>query len=147
MIVIQKAVTTAGVPSGRSLRSWAHAALGGVSGELTLRIVGSAESRRLNKRYRGKDQPTNVLSFFYPPLASRLSPAVLGDIVVCAPMVAREAREQHKPVRAHWAHMVVHGVLHLLGHDHLEHKDAERMEARERAILKSSGFADPYLLS
>ncbi|MEK6805954.1 MAG: rRNA maturation RNase YbeY [Pseudomonadota bacterium] len=142
-IHIQRCVPAEGIPTSASLRGWALAALGKTRGEIGLRIVGTAESRALNARYRHKDKPTNVLSFPYPELTSE---GVLGDIVVCAPVVAREAREQNKSHRAHWAHMIVHGVLHLLGHDHIENKDAERMEARERALMSLFGFADPYVL-
>lgn len=113
----------------------------GAGGEVTVRIVGAAESRALNRRYRGKDRPTNVLSFPYG------EPGVLGDLVVCAPVVNREAREQGKSPAAHWAHMVVHGVLHLRGFDHIRAPDAKVMETRERAILARLSFPDPYLLS
>jgi probable rRNA maturation factor len=113
---------------------------------LTLRIVGSAESRKLNRHWRGKDKPTNVLSF--PALTNHESRitnhAVLGDLAICAPVVAREAREQGKTLTAHWAHMVVHGVLHLQGYDHVTARDARRMEALEVEILSGFGFADPY---
>ncbi len=142
-IHIQRLVSARGIPAPASLRGWALAALGKTRGEMGLRIVGESESRVLNARYRKKNKPTNVLSFPYPELTSE---GVLGDIVVCASVVAREAREQNKSPRAHWAHMIVHGVLHLLGHDHIENKDAERMEARERALLNLFGFADPYVL-
>jgi len=100
-------------------------------------VVGSRESRALNERWRGRAQPTNVLSF---PGDGRL----IGDIVVCAPVVAREARAQGKALSAHWAHMVLHGTLHLLGFDHARAADARRMERRERALLARLGFADPY---
>ena len=140
-IHIQRQVPARGIPAAASLRGWARAALGSVSGELTLRIVGNAESQALNHRYRGKDKPTNVLSFPYPELTSE---GQLGDLVICAPVVAREAREQRKTARAHWAHMVVHGVLHLLGFDHMKSTDAVRMESRERALLSRFGFPDPY---
>lgn len=126
------------MPAPARLRRWAIAALGGRGGEVTLRVVGAAESRTLNARYRGKDQPTNVLSF--PSEA----PGVLGDLVLCAPVVAREARAQGKPPAAHWAHMVVHGVLHLAGFDHIRPADAKVMEGRERAILARLSFPDPY---
>lgn len=140
---MQRAVAARGVPSPPRLKAWARAALVGAAHgrdrrELTLRIVGSAESRTLNRRYRDKDKPTNVLSF--PSDA----PGVLGDLVICAPVVAREAREQGKAVAAHWAHMVVHGVLHLLGFDHIRPGDAKVMERRERAILARLSFPDPY---
>lgn len=140
---MQRAVAARGVPSPARLRRWARAALaetarGRDRGELTVRIVGNAESRRLNRRYRNKDKPTNVLSF--PGEA----PGLLGDLVICAPVVAREAREQGKAAAAHWAHMVVHGVLHLLGFDHIRPGDAKVMERRERAILARLSFPDPY---
>lgn len=165
-ISIQRMVSAAGIPAPASLRSWAAAALGRERGELNIRIVGDAESRSLNKAWRGKDKPTNVLSFqgddaLTPPSAERTvppSPAsrardvsaafgrmrVLGDLVICAPVVAREAAAQGKAPRAHWAHMVVHGCLHLLGHDHEHEPEALRMEALEIRILKRLGFPDPY---
>ena len=108
-----------------------------------MRIVGPAESRTLNRRFRHKDKPTNVLSFPYDdpaPFGAR----VLGDVVICAAVVEREAREQGKLRSAHWAHMVVHGVLHLLGFDHMRPADARVMEGRERAILARLSFPDPY---
>ncbi|MBS1200168.1 MAG: rRNA maturation RNase YbeY [Proteobacteria bacterium] len=130
-----------GVPS---LRRWAEAALrGGPRGaELGIRVVGAGEGRRLNREFRGKDHPTNVLSFAAAAPAGPRS--FLGDIAICAPVVAREARAQGKPLRAHWAHMVVHGVLHLLGHDHHARREAREMEAREVVILSGLGFGDPY---
>lgn len=128
------------MPSSARLKAWARAALAAENGELTLRIVGSGESRRLNREYRGKDKPTNVLSFPYE------EPGSLGDIVLCAPVVNREAKEQGKTAAAHWAHMVVHGVLHLRGYDHIRAPDAKVMEARERAILARLSFPDPYEL-
>jgi probable rRNA maturation factor len=108
-----------------------------------VRIVGPAESRGLNQRYRGKDRPTNVLSFPSSPEERTLTRA-LGDLVICAAVVTREAREQCKPLAAHWAHMVVHGTLHLLGFDHERERDARRMEGRERALLARLGLGDPY---
>lgn len=137
-IHVQRTVPAAGVPSAASLRSWAEAARGRKSGEITLRLVDAAESQTLNRDFRGKDKPTNVLSF---PMGE---PDYLGDIVICAPVVAAEAVEQGKPARAHWAHMVVHGVLHLLGHDHIADDEAEKMEALERKLLSRLGFPDPY---
>lgn len=147
-INVQRRVPAAGVPAAAALRGWAQAALGELEGELTLRIVDEAESANLNGRFRGKPYPTNVLSFAYDaePLAGAGARELLGDVVICAPVVAREAAEQGKPPRAHWAHMVVHGVLHLLGHDHLQDADAQAMEARERELLASLGFDDPYRL-
>jgi len=133
-------VSPRGVPAAARLRRWASAALAGRRGAVTVRIVGAGESRALNRRYRGKDKPTNVLSFAYG------EPGALGDLVICAPVVNREAREQGKPAPAHWAHMVVHGVLHLLGHDHIHQREARMMENRERAILARMAIPDPYEL-
>ena len=126
-------------PTPRQVRRWAGAALGR-SGDITIRIVGAAEARRLNRRYRGEDHATNVLSF--PYALSRA--AVRGDIVLCAPVIAREARAQGKTLEAHFAHLVVHAVLHLLGHDHARPRDAERMEALEKRVLAKLGYPDPY---
>src|SRR5262249_42746588 len=132
IVTVQIATRRAGVPHARSFARWANAALAGAgvrrlqeSAELTIRVVGAAESRKLNRTWRGKDKPTNVLSF----------QGEIGDLAICAPVVSREAREQGKAPAAHWAHMVVHGVLHLLGYDHENDRDAERMEARETKIL------------
>ena len=128
-------------PGPSSLRSWARLAAGDRRGELGIRVVGSKESRTLNERWRGRAKPTNVLSF---PAAEGLRGKEIGDLVVCAPVVAREAREQGKALREHWAHMIVHGTLHLLGFDHERARDAKRMESRERALLARLGIADPY---
>ena len=141
-ISIQRMVPAAGIPAPATLRAWALAALGREKGELNIRIVGDEESRQLNHQYRGKDKPTNVLSFQGEPELESLP--VLGDLVICAPVVAREAVEQGKPARAHWAHMVIHGCLHLLGHDHEQDSEALRMEALETRILKRLGFSNPY---
>ena len=141
-ILIQRRVDPAGIPAAASLREWANKALGRIAGDITLRIVDEAESHELNQRYRGKDKSTNVLSFPYD--GDMLDVPVLGDIVICAPVVQREAEEQGKDPRAHWAHMVVHGCLHLLGYDHIQESEAEVMEAKERRILAELGFSDPY---
>ena len=130
-------------PGPRTLRGWARLAAGAKNGELGIRVVGSAESRVLNLQYRGKPAPTNLLSFPMKAGAGA-NHGLIGDIVVCAPVVAREAREQGKTLRAHWAHMVIHGTLHLLGFDHERATDARRMEGRERQLLARLGFADPY---
>lgn len=111
--------------------------------ELTIRIVDETESGALNEQYRKKKGPTNVLSFpFEMPEGIELS--LLGDLVICAPVVKQEAEEQNKNEKAHWAHMVVHGILHLLGYDHINTADAEIMETKETGILKGLGYADPY---
>ena len=133
---MQRASRAAHIPSDALLRRWARAT--GVDGTITVRYVAQAESRRLNREFRGKDYATNVLSF---PYSSR---PLAGDLVICAPVVAREAREQGKALRAHHAHMLVHGLLHLAGFDHERARDAARMESRERRILAALGFGDPY---
>ncbi len=159
-VTVQMASSRRGVPHARSLNRWAqvacahHSPRGDRELELTIRIVGAAESRRLNRDWRHKDKPTNVLSFPAAPLApgkngvpSRLSAkelSELGDLAICAPVVAREAREQGKASQAHWAHMVVHGVLHLLGFDHENDRDGDVMEAREVKILAQLGYDNPY---
>ena len=134
---IQRASRASHIPSDTTLRRWARAALAR-SAEVTVRYVAQAEGRRLNREFRGKDYATNVLTFIYStrPLA--------GDVVICAPVVAREARTQGKVVEAHHAHLLVHGLLHLQGYDHERSIDAVRMEGRERRILRSLGFGDPY---
>lgn len=128
-------------PGPSSLRRWARLAAGERRGELGIRVVGRREGRQLNERWRGRAYATNVLSF---PAAAELGGRQIGDIVVCAPVVAREAREQGKTLAAHWAHMIVHGTLHLVGFDHARAKDARLMEGRERALLARIGIADPY---
>lgn len=112
--------------------------------EICLRIVGEGEMRALNARYRGRDYATNVLSF-PADLPADLDLPLLGDIAICATVVAREAEAQHKTLAAHWDHMVVHGVLHLLGHDHERPAEADIMEAIERRVLAEFGWPDPYL--
>jgi probable rRNA maturation factor len=136
-LAVQRASRAAHIPPDAVLRRWARAALGREAA-VTLRYVAETEGRRLNREFRGRDYATNVLTFVYGdrPLS--------GDIVVCAPVVAREARAQGRPVAAHHAHLLVHGLLHLAGFDHESDTEAVRMEARERRILASLGFPDPY---
>ena len=141
------AAPRAGVPASASFRRWAEAALRGArrrkATELSIRIVDIAEGRALNRDYRGKDYATNVLSF-PAELPPGVSLPLIGDLAICAPVVAREAAEQGKDPRDHWAHMTVHGVLHLLGYDHIQDSEAEAMEALETRILAGLGIADPY---
>ncbi|MFC5740305.1 rRNA maturation RNase YbeY [Dyella tabacisoli] len=147
IVHIGYAVSRAGLPAPLSFRHWVEAALRGAKrrkpAELAIRIVDTIEGRALNRDYRGKDYATNVLSF-----PAELPPGVnlplLGDLAICAPVVTREAAEQGKAARDHWAHLTVHGVLHLLGYDHLEEAEAEAMEALETRILAGLGIADPY---
>jgi probable rRNA maturation factor len=136
-----------GLPSPASFRRWVEAALRGAKhrkpAELAIRIVGADEGRALNRDYRGKDYATNVLSFPVE-LPPGVALPLIGDLAICAPVVQREAAEQGKAVRDHWAHLTIHGVLHLLGHDHVDERDATIMEALETRILAGLGIADPY---
>ena len=132
-------------PSPELIHAWVDAVLRGRRDEteLTVRIVAVDEMRRLNRIYRHQDKPTNVLSFpFEKPEGIELP--LLGDVVVCAAVVEQEAERQQKPLQDHWTHMVVHGVLHLLGYDHIEEQDAELMEGLEIEILARLGIANPY---
>lgn len=136
---VQYACNTAGLPSRSQVRQWARAALAG-GGQVTVRYVDAEEGQALNRDYRGKDYATNVLSFVYDT-----EPLTVGDLVVCAAVVAREAGEQKKSLEAHHAHLIVHGVLHLQGYDHeTGEEDARLMEARETEILTALGYPDPY---
>lgn len=152
-VTVQIATRRSGVPHAKSLINWANVAFDAMykrkanAFPLTIRIVGAAESRVLNRTWRGKDKPTNVLSFpaaEVPVRPGNKEQLPLGDLAICAPVVAREAREQGKELRAHWAHMVVHGVLHLLGYDHENDRDAHVMESSEVKILAQFGYANPY---
>ena len=135
-----------GLPTAEQIEQWATAAVQPQSDEveMTVRIVDEAESHELNLNYRGKDRPTNVLSFPFE-CPDEVELPLLGDLVICRQVVEREAQEQEKPLMAHWAHMVVHGSLHLLGYDHIEDDEAEEMESLEAQIMTELGFADPYL--
>jgi probable rRNA maturation factor len=137
-LAVQYAAPRAGLPARASVAAWLAQALPGRSARVTVRFVGTAEGRRLNRDYRGRDYATNVLTFGYD------GPGLAGDIVLCAPVVVREARSRALPVRAHFAHLVVHGALHLAGHDHERARDAAIMEAAERRTLARLGFGDPY---
>ncbi|NUS39988.1 MAG: rRNA maturation RNase YbeY [Lysobacter sp.] len=145
------AVPRAGIPSAVSFRKWVAAALEGRirEADLAIRIVGAREGRALNRHYRGKDYATNVLSFPADmaegvKLPKGVKMPLLGDLVLCAPVVAREAKEQRKPLADHYAHLTVHGALHLLGWDHEDTREAECMEQLERGILAGLDIADPY---
>lgn len=135
-----------GLPAARSFRTWIAAALAGRQRRVTiaLRLVDEAEGRQLNRQFRGRDYATNVLSFPAELATARGAPRVLGDIAICAPVVRREAAEQGKPARAHFAHLSVHAALHLTGLDHGHPAEAEAMEAIERKVLAGLGFPDPY---
>ena len=137
---------TEGLPTEEQIVQWATAAVQpeGDEVEMTVRIVDEAESHELNLTYLGKDRPTNVLSFPFE-CPDEVELPLLGDLVICRQVVEREAVEQEKPLMAHWAHMVVHGSLHLLGYDHIEDNEAEEMESLETQIMQGLGFDDPYL--
>jgi len=143
---LQDAYGGEGTPVEAEFSRWAEAVLEGrrEHAELTIRVVGEAESAELNGRYRRRHGATNVLSFPFEPLPGLSPTDLLGDLVICAPLVAREATEQGKEARAHWAHLVVHGVLHLLGYDHQSEEDAAEMEAAETCMLGELGFPPPY---
>ena len=135
---VQYACNKTGLPLRADFVRWARAALVG-GGEIAIRLVEIDEGQALNKEYRGKDYATNVLSFPYD-----IEPVVSGDLVICPAVVAREATEQNKPLAAHYAHLVVHGMLHLQGWDHEEDDAAQAMEDEERKILAALGYPDPY---
>lgn len=143
---VQYACNRAGLPSRADFRRWLRAAEPGAA-RITVRLVDEEEGRQLNRDYRGKDYATNVLTFAYGegedmPLPEGLP--LMGDLVLCRAVVEREAAAQGKPVEAHYAHLSVHGMLHLQGFDHEDEAEAEEMEAQERAILAGLGFDDPY---
>ncbi|AHI29084.1 rRNA maturation RNase YbeY [Marinobacter similis] len=141
---IQNVFEGSSVPADTQFQTWAQNAwLGEHPSEVTVRIVDTLESQSLNNEFRGKDKPTNVLSFPFEAPAGITVP-LAGDLVICAPVVEREAAEQDKTPTAHWAHMVVHGMLHLQGYDHVDDEDAEAMEALEIRLLGQLGFGNPY---
>ena len=145
-VTVQYAAPGDDLPARPLLRRWVRAALGAdvAATNVVLRFVGTAESRALNRRYRDRDRPTNVLAFVYDAKRGAEGDMLSGDIVLCAPVLRREAGQQGKTLDAHCAHLVVHGMLHLQGYDHEGAAEAARMEAREIAILAGLGFADPY---
>ncbi|QIM65217.1 rRNA maturation RNase YbeY [Frederiksenia canicola] len=140
-----------GLPSEQQFHTWINQALtleakmaNYPETEITVRIVDEAESHELNLTYRGKDKPTNVLSFPFE-MPEGIEMPLLGDLVICRQVVEKEAEEQRKPLEAHWAHLAIHGTLHLLGYDHLTDEEAEEMENLETEIMHSLGFEDPYI--
>lgn len=143
---IQFAVEDQTLPNTADFQRWVEAALSGQreQAEVCIRIVSAEESRELNHTWRGQDKPTNVLSFPFeaPP---GIDTHLIGDLAICAEVVATEAEEQQKPLNAHWAHMVIHGVLHLIGFDHINDHDAEAMEALEVTLLAQLDIPNPYL--
>lgn len=143
---LQNACSAGGLPAAEDFQRWCEIALRARQGdsELTIRLVDEAEGQELNRTWRGKDYPTNVLSFPADVPDEFLDIPLLGDMVICAQVVAREAAEQGKAPMAHWAHLVIHGCLHLLGYDHIEDAEAEEMEALERVLLAELGYPDPY---
>lgn len=143
---LQNACSATELPSESEFQQWCALALRQRSGdsELTIRLVDEAEGRELNHTWRGKDYATNVLSFPADVPDEFLDIPLLGDLVICAQVVAREASEQGKALTAHWAHLVIHGCLHLLGYDHIEDEEAEEMEELERVLLAELGHPDPY---
>ena len=159
VIDCQNASDATHLPSEEDLTQWVNAVLKHprvceealshkpslAKAELTVRLVDERESQQLNHEYRQKNKPTNVLSF-PAELPDFVDLPLLGDLIICAPVVAKEAKEQHKVLSAHWAHMVIHGTLHLLGYDHIDENDATQMEAIETTILASMGIACPYTL-
>lgn len=142
-ITVQLVSADSSIPPENELLGWAGAAFDREVGEITIRITDEDEMCSLNKRWLNIDKPTNVLSF---PLddAGDLPPGLVGDIVICAPVIRQEAAAQGKSPDAHWAHIIIHGILHLMGYDHINDMDAETMEAKETAILNDLGFPDPY---
>ena len=147
MIELDLQLETAGQhPTGAQFRHWCELALRqrSADSELTIRLVDEAEGRELNRTWRHKDYATNVLSFPADIPEGLLDIPLLGDLVICVPVVEREAREQNKALEAHWAHLVIHGCLHLLGYDHIEDDEALEMEDLERQLLAELGHPDPY---
>lgn len=144
-IVVQKAVRGDSVPSAARIRHWVGRALGEApAGEITVRVVDEVEMACLNERYRGGRGATDVLAFAYGDPACAEAERAFGDLVICAAVVEREAARRGRPLQAHWAHIAVHGALHLLGYDHEEAEQARVMERKERELLEAMGFGDPY---
>ena len=149
---LQNAIDSKQLPNFKNMQNWIIGALKKTDSkfqhpEITIRIVSSQESQQLNLDYRGKDKPTNVLSF--PFEAPEMIPVeelgeFLGDLVICEKILQQEAEQQNKSLQSHWAHLIIHGVLHLLGYDHIEERQAEEMETLEIDVMKAMGFENPY---
>ncbi len=148
LVDLQNASSLTHLPNEAQFQQWAETALAQRSedSELSIRIVDETESQTLNAQYRNKDNPTNVLSFPFE-LPDGIELPLLGDLVICAPVVMREAEEQQKKSLDHWAHMTIHGILHLLGYDHIEDSEAEEMESLEITLLATLNIANPYELN
>ncbi len=144
-ITVQIACTWPNIPQEVQLINWAEHALSETQAnqEMTIRIVSIAEIQQLNHHYRQQDKPTNVLAF-RADIPAELNGQLLGDVVICAEIVDQQAQQQNKLLDAHWAHMVIHGTLHLLGYDHIDALDADKMEAREITLLNTLGYHSPY---
>ena len=146
LVDVQLADGSTKTPDAQQIQDWVAAVFAALERSplpMTVRIVGEEEMAKLNRRYRGQNQPTNVLSFPMEPLPG-ICTDLLGDIVVCGPVVDREAAIQHKLPMSHWAHMVVHGMLHLVGYDHESDQEATAMETLEKSVLQGLGYSDPY---
>lgn len=152
-LTLQQASTDNDVPDSEQMRAWLApcCALLPSCAQVLVRLVDEAESQQLNQQYRHKPGPTNILSFpfelppgFDPAWAPQDEPQLLGDLVICVSVVKQQAQAQHKPLAAHWAHMLIHGLLHLLGYDHIDNNDAQIMEALEIQYLAQLGWPDPY---
>ncbi len=143
-IDVQYACTNKGLPDKNKFEQWAKTGIGSslTDAEFTIRIVDEKEIKQLNNKWRGINKPTNVLSF--PAGENHIVPDLLGDVIICAPQILKEASEQNKTPEAHWAHMVIHGVMHLLGYDHMNDDDAKKMESIEIEKLKLLSFPNPY---
>ena len=147
---VQRAVTSLEIPDDDQFRAWIDAVEAAPNRRyrLTIRIVDEAEAQRFNREYRNRDYATNVLSFpaeLPDGLPAEVRESELGDLLMCAPVVVREAREQHRPAVDHWAHLTIHGLLHLLGYNHQQPEEAATMEALETEILAKLGISDPYV--
>ena len=143
-VEVQRETSISSLPSDQQFEQWATAVLRGQGeAELVIRLVDQDESRRLNEQFADRNKATNVLSF-PAGLPPSIGLPLLGDIVICAPLVEREAEDQNKTILAHWAHLTIHGILHLLGHDHQTEEEAADMEALETGLVQSFGYPDPY---